>query len=613
MNQPGARITLISVIVAIFGIVVAARLFTIQVLDNDEYSTQSKIQSQQRCLLYAQRGAVLDRNGKVLAASTSNDLSLTADVLGGKAPVKTTLPSIKRTYPLGEAEGPVVGYIGREGYGLGGIEFSFDKYLRGEDGWTIVEKDGRNHCCRKPGMPYKEPRPGSSVYLTIDAEIQKTVYSVVKQAVAEMKAKGGMGIVMDPFTGDLLAMTDEPSFDPNFPGQFALDQRQNACVNTVYEPGSTFKLVTAAAAIQDNIKKEQDVLDGNNGKFVIYDQTIRDHEAYGKLTFQQALAHSSNVCFAKVATSVGNERLFRYIQDFGFGAQTGVSLPGEECGIVHPVRHWSGRTLVTMAIGQEISVTFLQMMVAYAAMANGGVLVKPQICRKIVGNDGAIIEQTTVQPIRRVLTEETAKRLGRMFRSVVDSGTGKNAAITGITIAGKTGTSQKIEAGVYSKTHSWASFIGFFPVDNPVLLCGVVIDEPADNLMGGTAAAPAFKKIATEILSQPGLEYAERVLNNRPTPLSQLAGAFRKPATVNTAVTGTGAPVEKVVDKSIATGPGEVPDCIGKDARDAVNQMNLRGLVPIVVGAGTVCKQSLQPGALISSVKTCTLVCSFGG
>jgi membrane peptidoglycan carboxypeptidase len=315
------------------------------------------------------------------------------------------------------------------------------------------------------------------------------------------------------------------------------------------------------------------------------------------------MAHSSNVCFAKVATDVGCNRLYRYVQNFGFGARTGVNLPGEECGIVHPVRRWSGRTLVTMAMGQEVSVTFLQMMVAYAAVANGGILVKPRICEKIVNSDGTVAERTAVQPVRRVLSEENAKRLALMLKAVVDSGTGKNASIFDVPVAGKTGTSQKIEAGTYSSTRSWASFIGFFPVENPVLLCGVVIDEPANNLMGATAAAPAFKKIATQVISHPGLEYAERILDNGPATQLRIAAAPQPSRGLHETVA--------LSEKSDAG--WMIPDCVGRDVRDAVNLINLRGLVPCVVGAGIVRRQSLPAGNLTTTATICTLVCSFGG
>jgi cell division protein FtsI/penicillin-binding protein 2 len=601
-----ARLLFFSVLFAAAAAIVAARFFSVQVLQGPEFAARSRSQSQERCLLPANRGAIYDRCGKVLAASAQNDLSLTADLLG-VVPTgdKGGERLVRRNYPIGEAAGPLVGCIGKDGYGMGGAEFSFDKYLRGEDGWTIVQKDGRNNRYRKIGMPYKEPRAGSSVYLTIDAEIQKIVYGVIEQTVASLKARGGRCIVMDPVTGKILAMVNEPSFDPNFPGRYSLDQRQNSCIGAIYEPGSTFKLVTAAAALQDNIKREHDVLDGNHGVYVVCHELIRDHEPFGRLTFSQAMAYSSNVCFAKIAGEVGADRLFRYAQNFGFGAQTGIELPGEESGILHPVRTWSGRTLVTMGIGQEISVTLLQMMVAYATVANGGVMVTPQILEKITADDGTPVERGTIKPVRRVLSGETARRLCAMLKMVVDSGTGKNAGIKDIAVAGKTGTAQKLENRTYSKTKSWASFIGFLPIGNPALVCGVVIDEPEANLMGATAAAPAFKKIMTQIISHPGLEYAEKVLTTTPVTERQTV-AWETIAQTGAVVQVKGGAADKGEN-------GSMPDCCGKDARDAVNLINMHGMVPFVIGAGTVQRQWPPAGSLTTTAHACTLVCVFGG
>ena len=603
MNQFRARFLFLCMLLALGAAAVTVRLFTVQVLRSSEYSARSRLQSQQRCIVPANRGSIYDRYGRILAASSQNEFSLAGDPAADAS-------LVKRIYPAGEAAGPLLGYIGRDGYGLGGVEFSYDRYLRGEDGWSIVQKDGRNQRYRKIGLPYKEPRAGNSVYLTIDAEIQKIVYNVLRQSVAALRARGGRCVVMDPATGKILAMANEPSFDPNFPGRYSLDQRQNTCISAIYEPGSTFKLITAAAALQDNIKKEQDVLDGNHGVYEINHETIRDHEPFGRLTFTQAMVFSSNVCFAKIATEVGAGRLFRYAQNFGFGMRCGVELPGEENGILHPVRTWSGRTLVTMGIGQEISVTLLQMMVAYAAVANNGVLVKPQIGEKIVAGDGTATALAAVKPVRRVLAEEAAHRLCAMLKTVVDSGTGKNAAIRDIAVAGKTGTAQKLDSAGYSKTKSWASFIGFLPVGHPVLLCGVVIDEPASNLMGGTAAAPAFRKMMTEIISRPGLEYAEKILDNHAAP--------ERGTMVKTGVVpATGAAVKTAcAENALPNAPGGgcmIPDCRGKDARDAVNLINLHGLVPFVVGAGTVQRQSPPAGTLTATAHPCTLICAFGG
>lgn len=589
------------VLFALGAAAITVRLFTIQVLRSSEYSARSRLQSQQRCMMPASRGAIYDRYGRLLAANPQNEFSLAGNPSADRV--------LKRVYPLGEAAGPLLGYIGRDGYGLGGVEFSYDRYLRGEDGWTIVQKDGRNRRYRKIGLPSKDPRAGGSVYLTIDAEIQKIVYSVVKQSVAELKAQGGTGMVMDPATGKILAMVNEPSFDPNFPARYSLDRRRNACIGAIYEPGSTFKLVTAAAALQDNIKRERDVLDGNHGVYEVNHETIRDHEPFGRLTFMQAMTYSSNVCFAKIATEIGAGRLFRYTQNFGFGMRCGVELPGEENGILHPIRTWSGRTLVTMGIGQEISVTLLQMMVAYAAVANGGIMVKPQICEKIVTGEGTVVARAAVKPVRRVLDEKTSHRLCAMLKAVVDSGTGKNAGISDIAVAGKTGTSQKLDPKGYSKTRSWASFIGFLPVGHPVLLCGVVIDEPAANLMGGTTAAPAFRKIMTEIISRPGLEYAEKILNKPVVPVREVtAETFPGYAAVPMA-----AAMKTARRGNSADTPCAIPDCRGKDVRDAVNLISRFGLVPFVVGAGTVQRQSPPAGTMTATAQPCTLICAFGG
>ncbi len=607
MNRFRARLQLICLLFALAGLLVAGRLFVVQVLRGPELAEQSRMQSQERCIIPARRGDIRDRCGRVLSANTHGDLSLTVDLLGVAAP---GAPSVMRAYPLGAAAGPLTGCIGKDGYGLTGVEFSCDKYLRGEDGWIIVQRDGRNHRYRKIGLPSKEPRAGAAVYLTIDAEIQRIADDVVKESVAGLHAHGGRCIVMDPATGCILAMVNEPSFDPNAPGDCSKLRLQNDCLSAIFEPGSTFKIVTASAALQEGVKKEDDILDGNNGVFIVCKEPIRDHEPYGKLTFAQALAYSSNICFAKIGMALGSQRLFRYATDFGFGSRSGIDLPGEERGILHPVSSWSGRTLATMAFGQEISVTLLQMMAAYAAIANNGVLVKPQIVEKVVGDDGAVIEQASVQPVRRVVSEQTARRLCMLFKGVVDSGTGKKAAITDIAVAGKTGTAQKLDGKCYSKTRSWASFIGFLPSDHPVLLCGVVIDEPANNLMGGTAAAPAFKKIMTQILSRPDLDYAERILKYQKNPAPAPAAGNEAAVAASQQVPG-----KQVLSGDSATMPDEgnlVPEVCGRDARDAINLVKLQGLEPIVVGAGIVCRQSPAAGMRFPLARACTLICAYG-
>lgn len=646
MNQYRVRLLFISALLLAGATAITVRLFTIQVLESQRYMARSRDQTQQRRILSAKRGSILDRKGEVLASSMDNAISIKPEIFDMQSSHSSKHTALERVYPLGETGGSLLGYVGKDGYGLGGVEFSFDNYLHGEDGWIILQKDGRNKRYRKIGLPYKEPRPGNDIYLTIDSDIQKIVQTVLRQTVTSLKAKGAMCIVMDPNSGKILGMANEPPFNPNFPGDYPLVDRQNKCISTVYEPGSTFKVITAAVALQENLKSEQDLIYGNNGVYEIYHQVIRDHSAYGYLTFEKALAYSSNVCFAKISNDIGNDRLYRFTRDFGFGAKTGIELPGEEAGILHPVKSWSGRTRVTMAMGQEISATLLQMILPFAAVANGGVLVQPKICEKIVNADKEIVHKYEYSPVRRILSEDVAQRLRLMMKGVVENGTGKNAAIEGVSVAGKTGTSQKPDSGSYSKTRSWSSFIGFLPAEDPVLVCAVMVDEPAKGEMGGVAAAPAFKKILTQIISHPGLEYTERVLrkNRLPvpseqkmTPMPQVCGLSKADAKrlldscgVKYKFNGSGnkvnfqAPVFKDGDSIPALvlylengeqdgSTKEVPNCVGRDLRDAINLVNSRGINPYVIGSGLVRKQIPQGGSALDAVKACTLYCSFDG
>jgi len=654
-----ARALFLSLIVACaFGAIVV-RLFVIQIVNNGFYAQQSKNQTQERALIGARRGAILDRKGVVLATTVdcrlplrpSGDDSLAQSIALRHDGRKDAAMSVQRLYPYGECLGAVLGYVGKDGAGLGGAEFYFDRYLKGEDGWVILSKDGKNKKYAKISLPSNPAHCGSDVYLTIDLDIQKIVENALQQAVENLKACGGMCIIMEPKTGKILAMAGLPSFNPNYAIRYPLSQRLNKCVNYTYEPGSTFKVLTAACALQDRIVKETDTLDGNHGTYDIFDEKIRDKERFGRLSFTEAFKYSSNVCFAKVANAIGNERLYSCIKNFGFGSQTGIQLPGEEIGLVRPVDKWSGRSRVTMAIGQEISVTLVQMSLLSAAVANGGILVEPCLYEKIVDADGAIVDSTRYKPVRRVLSAGTAGRLRAMMCDVVNGGTGKKAAIKGIDVAGKTGTSQKIDkaTGTYSDKRAWASFIGFLPADDPLLLGAVVIDEPANAEMGGAAAAPVFQKIMSQIISHPQLEYAEKMIRQCPPPVASDSRKNRtvpdmsgmavekavgilisehlsyeligdKKGTIAYQVPQAGAALGldekiRVYSRPSATGePGGivVPQCIGKDLREAVNAMNLKGLTPCARGAGIVRDQSPRPGAVVKSAQPCTLMCSFG-
>jgi cell division protein FtsI/penicillin-binding protein 2 len=565
---------------------------------------------------------------------------------------------VRRVYPFGEVAGQVLGYTGTDGNGLGGVEFAFDDALRGENGWSIIQKDGRNVRYSRIGMPKKSPQNGSDVYLTVDIYVQKIVENVLRETVEKFKAKGGMCMVMDPASGEILAMANMPGFDPNIWKRYSASQRINRCISHNYEPGSTFKVITASAALQENVKKESDRIDGNQGTYKIYNEVIRDHKPYGMLTFSEALEYSSNVCFAKIANDLGNERLYKYARNFGLGEVSGVRLPGEETGIVHAVNAWSGRTRVTMAIGQEVSVTLLQMMTVFSAIANNGILVQPRIFTKIVDPRGAITTKQQVVVKRQVIAKQVAARMRAMLRGVVTSGTGKLGELSGIQICGKTGTSQKIDTAVggYSADRVWASFIGFAPMDKPVLVCGVVIDEPHGGEGGGVVAAPAFQRIMQLIVSHPHLTYAEKLLNTGIADSVQGKGipeyrVIPKVCALDTAAAARILVAENIRFDRYGSGklvtfqspsagtrvtPGmrmalftseesgardkdrgndsvRVPNCIGKDMRDAINMLNLKGIVPYVRGTGVVTGQEPAFGTIVKSTVVCTLVCVIDG
>ncbi len=646
VNQFRARVIFVCVILLALGLVMVSRLFAIQVLDAERYALRSRSQAQQRRELVARRGSILDRSGRVLGASMQQRLSVGVDMLGIEGTGKA---SLSRVYPNGDLAGPVLGYIGRDGYGLAGAEFSFDYYLRGENGWAIVQKDGLNQSYRKIGLPEKAPVNGSDVYLTIDVDIQKAVQSILRQTVKDLDAKGAMAIVMDPKSGKILAMVNEPSFNPNIPLKYPLSSRRNRCLGEIYEPGSTFKIITAAAALQEKLITPEDTIDANNGVYRVFNQVIRDVTPRGRITFSEAMTYSSNVCFAKTANLIGNDRFYRYVRNFGIGVKSGIDLPGEEEGILHPVRSWSGRTRVTMAIGYEVSTTFMQMMLPFAAVANGGVLVSPLIYEKVVSHDGNIVKTSEVTPVRRVIREEVAVTLRQMLELAVEEGTGRNAIIKGISVGGKTGTSQKSDSGGYAKNRYWSSFIGFAPADDPVLLCGVLIDEPAGGEMGGAAAAPAFRKIMNQIITNPGQQYARTFLTNAPAAseaeksipyivgsyVGQDIGSIRQRLDslgISLSEVGEG---QMVVYQSPAAGTQiksdasvivflnressyeseelkTVPDLFGKDVRDAFNVLNFKGMNPVIIGSGRVKRQIPAPGRRVDSAQPCTLYSAYG-
>ncbi len=416
------------------------------------------------------------------------------------------LKESKRFYPNGTLAAHLLGFAGLDNIGLEGIELYYDKYLRGIPGKRFTYRDARRR--ELVAMEYKSipAEDGAGLVLTIDEVIQHIAERELDKAFKKYKAKGASIVVMDPWTGEILAMASRPSFDLNFYKDISGEVKRNRAVTDFFEPGSIFKIVTAAAALEEKRVAPQDRFFCENGSYFVRGHTLHDHTPHGWLTFRGVIENSSNIGTVKIAMLIGEAALYKYIKSFGFGEKTGVDLPGEVTGIARPTKNWSGTSITAIPMGQEVAVTPLQMSVAISAVANGGILVKPYITKRIIGKDGEAIEEFKPTYVRRVISEETARTLKSFLEGVVDKGTGKNAIVPGVKAAGKTGTAQKVEPnGTYSHSKFVASFIGFAPADKPRVAIAVFVDEPRPYYFGGVVSAPVFSKVCEETLKYLGV------------------------------------------------------------------------------------------------------------
>jgi cell division protein FtsI (penicillin-binding protein 3) len=413
----------------------------------------------------------------------------------------------RRFYPKGPLLAHVLGFSGMDGEGLEGVEHRYEPYLHGEKRMMVLQRDALGHTVFPKGMTERSPTPGHSLRLTIDEVIQYIVERELEDAVGRARAKSGTMIVLDPKTGAVLAMAVSPRFDPNAVSALSPDRWRNRALTDAYEPGSTMKAMMAAAAIEERVVRPNTMVFGEHGRMTVANTVIHDHERLGWISFAQVIQKSSNIGAAKTGMALGEHRLYRYLQAFGFGQRTEIDLPGEGVGLVRDPKDWGRRSVASISIGQEIGVTPLQMVSAVAAIANDGVLMKPYVVSEIRDADNHILRQVPPQTRRRVISPETARSVTKILEGVVTDGTGTNAAIPGFRVAGKTGTAQKIDprTGTYSASRFVASFTGYAPADNPQLAMIVVIDEPQGDTRGGAVAAPVFSRVGEQVLSYLGV------------------------------------------------------------------------------------------------------------
>ena len=677
-----------------FGIWVSlvGRLFFVQILHSHEYRQLSEDQHQRKVILHARRGNIYDRDGVKLVfnlpvksyyavpreVSNPHRLgSLFGQFLNRPSqgivaslkkesyfvwlvrkmgPVESQLieswdiPGIhaqeemERFYPGRHLGCQVLGFTDVDNKGLEGLELQFDKELRGKDGWAIVQMDAHGREIPLSAYPREEPCDGHSLILTLQASYQAIAEEELARGIQNTQARAGCVILMDPVTGEILAMAVEPRYDLNCPGRTLPERRRNRAVTDLFEPGSTFKIVVAAAALQEETLRPEDLIFCEEGRMTVCGKVIHDVEEFGWLTFQQVIEKSSNVGVIKVAQKVGEKKFFDCARAFGFGNLTGISLPGEVKGLLAHPKTWSKLSLASMAIGHEVAITPLQLICAYAAVANGGTLMQPLVVRYIVDQRGTPVKEFSPTAVRRVISPETAATLRSFLAKVVESGTGRLAAIEGLSVAGKTGTAFKLkeDGSGFSSSKFVASFCGFCPAESPRLVGLVILDEPGSPHSGGRAAAPVFRRIVEHILHLPKGPYVDlcRVTTESPDAnqmvvVPDLSGLDRSAALdllqrrgLMAQSTGSGlwvrchqpeagalVPRGETIKLNLCTGKSggseksQVPHVVGLTLREAIHQLQQRGLGVQVSGSGLVVRQTPKAGSPASAEVTCLLEC----
>ena len=547
-STPTKRLYILAILLLIWIAIICFRLFRLQVVKYGEFTQRATRQQNRTIPIEPRRGNIYDRNGYAMAMSIdvdsvfavpseisdpqqtaallSNVLHVDAQEIVNRMAASRNFAYLKRKvdgdtadrvrqlnlrgiyfrkepqrfYPKRELAAQVIGYVGMDDEGLGGLEREFDDDLRGFAGQEMISIDARR---AKYGRIERPPEAGQNLVLTIDQTIQYIAEKELDQGMQDTKAIAGTVVVENPRTGEILALANRPTFNPNVFNSVPLDALKNRAVSDIYEPGSVFKIVTYSAAIDQHVVTPDDKVDCQHGAIDVFGMKIHDHESLGVVTIAEALAHSSDVAAIKVGMKLGPERLYHYIKDYGFGQQTGIELPGETRGLSKPVNRWSKVSIGAISMGQEIGVTPLQAVSLVSTIANDGMYTPPRIVAGELPPDSKALP-VVFHPAQqhRVVSTMTAAQMKKMMEGVVLDGTARRAMLDGYTVAGKTGTAQKVDpaTGAYSKTKYVASFVGFSPVNTPAITIAVILDSPIGLHQGGQVSAPIYRRVAQQVL-----------------------------------------------------------------------------------------------------------------
>ncbi|MFO7916258.1 MAG: penicillin-binding transpeptidase domain-containing protein [Candidatus Krumholzibacteriales bacterium] len=676
---PRFRFILILAGIVLAGFTIIIRLVFVQIIDHDIYEKKANEQWFEKKVLRAKRGQILDRHGNPLAVTCQMyDVGITpadfpAPAAGYLSEISglplsrikrylrqtdreyilirkrlnlddevlaelSSLPGVRldpvqeRIIPFDSVDRSFIGMVNGRGEGVGGVEMTFDDYLRGEDGWLVTSRDALNRPVKLIGAPRKNARDGSDLYLTLDSDVQRVADFEIRRAVKDYSAAGGVIIVADPRNGDILALAE------HFPGRKNHILYSSSCF---YEPGSTFKLITYSYILEKDLVDINHEFDGENGEKLFDFGLFRDDHPHESLNVGESFVYSSNICTIK-AICMGNcDDFYRFVLRCGFGSRTGVNLPVETGGILREPRHWTERSLPSIAIGQEIGVTPLQMLCAYAAVANGGELFVPRVAARLE-REGENIKDIEPVKTRRVLSPEVCDEIKKLCREVVVKGTGRRASTNFISVAGKTGTAQKAGNSGYADGKYVSSFVGFAPAERPRVVCLVLLDEPEGQMYyGGVSAAPVFRNViegiclASDMMSGMASmvvppENRDKDMVKVPVLLRMdLSQACRRGARAGIIVNGCGSdgsvysqnpdpgtlvPRGAVIDVLLRKEPAdgtriELPDFTGLTIREARRELIKRGMRMEIKGYGTVKRQKPGPGSIVTTGSKVVLFC----
>lgn len=656
-NTIRQRMKFFKVLLVGMWVVIVARLFFIQVINSDKYQAKCKKQSDTKLVVKPTRGTIFDRNGKALtidmvqyqisahpylveskdmtgiakelASATGEPSQKFLDLLESKKTfvwLEKNAPQAQfqklvdkyektpglvierisqRQYPFGEIFGQIVGFTNVDNRGICGLELQMEPVIGGTAGWKIVQRDGWGRLNERIDLPGKICVDGNDITLTIDSEYQTILHEELMKSYTTSKADKAMGIIINPKNGEIYAMASLPPFNPNKPSENPVSAQKNQVITDIFEPGSTFKVVTATAAMELNAIKPTDKINCEGGVIKVANRFIHDHNPYTILTFAEVIKNSSNIGTIKVAQRIGKENVFNYCRKFGFGLKTNIQFPGEINGILHPLKNWTDLMMAQIAMGQGIGVTVLQLAYAYAAIANGGYLLEPQLVKTITTKDGVIVSESKTNYIRQVASPETMAQMRELLRLAVQHGTGVRANVGGMAIAGKTGTSQKVTPYGYSQSEYVSTFAGFFPVNDPKLLCVVVVDNPKGMHTGGLISAPVVSEIFKRVVNYSDDLFFNEEKNSQPVR-TQIAQADR--------------PIEQhrpqMSTVSYSTMPSigsssaalEMPDLTGRTARQALYILQAMELSVEMEGSGIVVSQTPAKGTPVTRNMKCSLI-----